>query len=170
MAEFTNEGMQEFIDLCIFTDRQLERVIGRSIYPGGKLVANAVKKAIDGIHTDDHLFKFAAEHDRMRAGPTKREKAWIAKSFGIAEIRRNVHGWNVKLGFDGYSDIRTTNPRIKMGVLPNALIARSVNSGTSFMAAQPFMDITVRQNTKACEKVIEEQFDKEIAKIWERYK
>lgn len=170
MAEFTNEGMQEFIDLCIFTDRQLERVIGRSIYPGGKLVANAVKKAIEGIHTDDHLFKFAAEHDRMRAGPTKREKAWIAKSFGIAEIRRNVHGWNVKLGFDGYSDIRTTNPRIKMGVLPNALIARSVNSGTSFMAAQPFMDITVRQNTKACEKVIEEQFDKEIAKIWERYK
>ena len=170
MAEFTNEGMQEFIDLCIFTDRQLERVIGRSIYPGGKLVANAVKKAIEGIHTDDHLFKFAAEHDRMRAGPTKREKAWIAKSFGIAEIRRNVSGWNVKLGFDGYSDIPTTNPKIKMGVLPNALIARSVNSGTSFMAAQPFMDITVRQNTKACEKAIEEQFDKEIAKIWERYK
>lgn len=170
MAEFTNEGIQEFVDLCIFTDRQLDRVIGRSIYPGGRLVANAVKKAIEGIHTDDHLFKFAAKYDRLRTGPTKREKAWIAKSFGIAEIRRNIHGWNVKLGFDGYSDIQTTNPKIKMGVLPNALIARSVNSGTSFMAAQPFMDISVRQNTQACEKAIEEQFDKEIAKIWERYK
>ena len=170
MAEFTNEGIQEFVDLCIFTDRQLDRVIGRSIYPGGRLVANAVKKAIEGIHTDDHLFKFAAKYDRLRTGPTKREKAWIAKSFGIAEIRRNIHGWNLKLGFDGYSDIQTTNPKIKMGVLPNALIARSVNSGTSFMAAQPFMDISVRQNTQACEKAIEEQFDKEIAKIWERYK
>ena len=170
MAEFTNEGIQEFVDLCIFTDRQLDRVIGRSIYPGGRLVANAVKKAIEGIHTDDHLFKFAAKYSRLRTGPTKREKAWIAKSFGIAEIRRNIHGWNVKLGFDGYSDIQTTNPKIKMGVLPNALIARSVNSGTSFMAAQPFMDISVRQNTQACEKAIEEQFDKEIAKIWERYK
>jgi len=167
LAEFTNEGIQEFVDLCIFTDRQLLRVIGRSIYPGGKLMSDGVKKAMLGIPTNDHLFSFATQHKRSRTGITTRQKAALIESFGIAEMRSNIHGWNVKLGFDGYNDI--VSERWPKGQ-PNAMIARSLNSGTSFLNAYPFMDTAVANYANVTVKAIEEQFDKEIAKIWERYK
>ena len=56
---------------------------------------------------------------------------------------------NVKLGFDGYG--RTKTKKYPKGV-PNQLIARSVNTGTSFRKRNPFMDRAVRAKRKLAEK------------------
>lgn len=50
--------------------------------------------------------------------------------------------YNVKIGFDGYNSIRTK--RWPKGQ-PNAMVARSVIRGTSFMAANNFMASAVRK-------------------------
>lgn len=83
---------------------------------------------------------------------------------GIARIRENSTGWNVKVGFDGYNKIVTK--RWPKGQ-PNAMIARSINSGTSFMIKYPFMDQTVRANEARVVDRIEEEFSKELEKVWD---
>ena len=162
MASFESQGLDDFINLAIFTDRQINSVIGRSIHPGARLMANAVKKAMKDIPVDD-----GSHHHGKRRGISTIQKEDLDKSFGIAKIRKTRHGWDVKLGFDGYNRIVTKKyPKGQ----PNAMIARSINSGTSFMRSYPFMDMTVEANEEATVQKISDQFDKELDKIWNRAK
>ena len=164
MASFESQGLDDFINLAIFTDRQINSVIGRSIHPGARLMANAVKKAIKNIPVDDRK---SHKHGGIRTGITSKQKKGLQDSFGIAKIRKTRHGWDVKLGFDGYNEIVTKKyPKGQ----PNAMIARSINSGTSFMRSYPFMDMTVEANEEATVQKISDQFDKELDKIWNRAK
>ena len=49
------------------------------------------------------------------------------------------------------------------------MIARSLNKGTSFMEAQPFMDQTIDAARHPVEDRIEQQFYKELENLWGRY-
>lgn len=155
-----NPGMEDFINLCIFTDRQLSKVIGRSIHPGAKIMGNAIKRSINGIIVDD-----TNDHKHKRRGPTKAQKDALIESFGIAAIKRTRYGWNVKAGWDGYNGIVTKKyPKGQ----PNAMIARSVNTGTSFMYPQHFLDNAVKGAEATTVQAIADQFDIELDKIWNK--
>lgn len=163
MASFESQGLDDFINLAVFTERQINSVIGRSIHPGARLMANAVKTAVQKIPVDDRK----SHHGSRRQGITSVQKQGLIESFGIAKIRKTRYGWDVKIGFDGYNSIVTKKyPKGQ----PNAMIARSINSGTSFMKAYPFMDTTVKANEEATVQKISDQFDKELDKIWNRVK
>lgn len=158
MPTFKVEGMDDFIDLCIKTDRTLTSVIGKSIYPAGEHMGNAVKTALRGVRTDDYK-----DHSIMKVGPTKKQLDALIESFGIAKMHAGNNGYNVKIGFDGYNDVVTKKyPKGQ----PNAMIARSVNKGTSFMVAQPFMDRTVRAEESKTVDIIKENFEKQMERIW----
>lgn len=165
MASFKCEGMEEFIETCIFTEKSLDGIVGRSIYPGAKIMGDAIKAATAGIPVDDTLFRFSAQYGRLRRGITSRQKKALIESMGIAEIKKNWFGYNVKIGWDGYNDIVTE--RWKDGQ-PNAMIARSLNSGTSFLQKYPFVDVTVNAYANPTVQAISEQFDKELDKIWNK--
>lgn len=165
MASFKCEGMDDFVNLCIFTDKQLDRVIGRSIYPGAKLMANAIKIATEAIPVDDSYFGFSEQYHKKRKGVTSRQKKALIESMGIAEIKKNRYGYNVKVGWDGYNDI--VSKRWPKGQ-PNVVVARALNSGTSFMRKYPFVDMTVNANASKTAEKISEQFDKELDKIWNK--
>lgn len=164
MASFESQGLDDFINLAIFTDRQINSVVGRSIHPGAKLMANAIAKAINGIPVDDRK---SHHYKGKRQGLTSAQKKGLVDSFGIARIRKTKYGWDVKVGFDGYNEIVTK--RWKKGQ-PNAMVARSINSGTSFMIKYPFMDTTVKAHEGATVQKISDQFDRELDKIWNRAK
>lgn len=158
MPSFKVDGMEDFINLCLKTDRTLDRVIGKSIYPGGKHMANAIKLSINSIKTNTEV-----DHKRKKTGPTEAQKEGLIESFGIAKMHAGSNGFNVKLGFDGYNSVITKKyPKGQ----PNAMIARSINIGTSFMRPQPFMDITVARESEETVRIIGEQFEKEMLKIW----
>lgn len=164
MAHMGVEGMEEFIELLIQTDKQTERMCGRSIYPGAKIISNAVKSALKSVRTDDSYHRFARRYGRKH-GITTKQLQGLIESMGIAKIKHRAGTYDVKLGFDGYNDIISTKwPKGQ----PNAMIARSLNKGTSFLQAQPFMDTTVEQKRQAVEEAIRNQFDKELEKIWSR--
>ena len=156
--KFEVDGMEDFIQLCVYTDKQLDKTIGRAVYPAAQYLANQVKSAINDLQTDD------SHGDAMKLGPTTRQKEGLQKSFGIARLRRKGNGFNVKLGFDGYNDIMQ-GKWARTGQ-PNAMIARSVNKGTSFMRPQPFMDRTVAREAQATIDILDKQFNEEIAKLW----
>ena len=162
MAKIEKEKVEAFINLCIFTDKELSRIIKSSIFKGGKVMGDAVGKAVKKIPVDD-----GDHHHGRRKGITSRQKLGLEKSFGIAKVRETRWGWNVKIGFDGYNDIVTAKyPKGQ----PNAMIARSLNSCTSFLIKYPFMDMTVQAYTDATVNAIEKEFDKRVDKIWNRDK
>ena len=85
---------------------------------------------------------------------------------GIAKMKRKEGGvFDVKLGFDGYNEVKTK--KYPNGQ-PNAMIARSINSGSSYMRRQPFMDMTIRVSKDRAEAAIEKKFNEELERFWSR--
>lgn len=162
MASIEVTGFTELLDLMDLTEKKIKSICGRTIYPGAKVVANVCKKELESLQTDDQLFRITKKFGALRAGPTKRQKRFLIESMGIAKIRRYKDGWDVKLGFDGYNDI--VSERWPKGQ-PNAMIARVVNKGTSYMKAQPFMEKTIKISENACIRAMQDEFDKEFNKI-----
>lgn len=160
MVSFKCTGIDEFLNICDLTVKQTDKILGRSIYPGGGIMYDAALRTVSAIRTDP-----AWRHPGRRLGPTEQQKAGLAESLGIAKIRKERWGLNVKIGFDGYNDIVTK--RWPKGQ-PNMMVARSVESGTSFMQPQYFMERAVNAATAAVEKAIEEQFYEELGNIWNK--
>lgn len=69
---------------------------------------------------------------------------------------------NVKIGFDGYN--RTKTEKYPKGQ-PNQLVARGVESGTSWKQKKPFIRPAVNRTKKKAEQMMAEILDKEINKI-----
>lgn len=166
MSAIRVEGMEEYLRLLDLNYKQLERICGRSVYPGAGYAYKECKKRVQALRTDDSYIKFSMQYGRNRRGITTRQKKGLIESLGIASLRHVGGAFDVKLGFDGYNDV--VSKRWPNGQ-PNAMIARSVNKGTSFMEAQPFMDQTVEAIRHTVENKIETQFYKELQKLWDRY-
>lgn len=153
MPKVTISGFKEYEQLLDKMSTETVRVLGEGIYAGANILANQIKHGIQGIRTE---------------GPSKweeerreKQKQALIHSFGIAPMQESNGFLNVKLGFEGYNDIKTpTYP----GGQPNAMVARMYNSGTSVLSKQGFFDKSVRaaqgQAKKTAVSVIEEEIDK----------
>ena len=82
--------------------------------------------------------------------------------FGISRLKDDDGFVNVKLGFDGYNSTKTE--KYPNGQ-PNVLIARSVNSGTTFRKKTKFVDKAVDSAKKAAEAAMDAACSREIEKI-----
>lgn len=161
MAEIKVEGMEEFIELLIATDKQTEKMISKSIYPGAKIVADVCKS-----YLETHIITSEGRHTTKQHYPSKKQKQGLIDSMGIAKMMRKEGGvFDVKLGFDGYNEVKTK--KYPNGQ-PNAMIARSINSGSSYMRRQPFMDMTIRVSKDRAEAAIEKKFNEELERFWSR--
>lgn len=116
-----------------------------------------VMQGIDSIIVDN---KFGTP-DNPAQGPTSYQKEGLYRSVGIAKARYDGTFYNVKIGFDGYNHLQTK--RWPQGQ-PNSLIARSIESGTSWMVKQPFMRKAERAAKAPCESVMQQVVEKEIDK------
>lgn len=158
MAKIEFRGLDEYVKQLNDIQAHTEEYCGKAIYKGADVVADAVKAAIQALPTDNRTYV----KDGMRSGPSNGQKAGLINSFGIAKMRQDGTLYNVKLGFDGYNSIKTkTWPKGQ----PNAMIARSVESGTSFMKANRFMNKTVNKSKGACEAVMKTTLENEISKL-----
>ena len=69
---------------------------------------------------------------------------------------------HVKLGFDGYNKQRTKKyPKGQ----PNSVIARSINSGSTWRKKNPFIDRATRSSKAACEDKMAQIIESEIKKV-----
>lgn len=163
MAIVKVEGIDELLLFCQIAQSKADRHIGRAIYPAAGYVMQEVVKHMNNIVTDDSPFWLRP----YRLGPTKKQKEWMIKSAGIAKLKHKRTVIDVKIGFDGYMPIKSTTS--KNGLQPVALIARSVNKGTSFMAAQPFMDLAIQTSEKQAVEIMDKALNEELEKAWDRY-
>lgn len=154
MAKWKFEGLDEYLITLEKLKANTGSAIGRAIYEGAGVVAKEVAAEIQ---------KLPVNNQYGSKGITSVQKAGLIEGFGISHAQTEARFYrNVKLGFDGYNKQYTENYPSGQ---PNSLIARSVNSGTSFRKKNPFVDRATRRAKGACEVRMAQVFEREITKI-----
>ncbi|MBQ8579345.1 MAG: hypothetical protein IJ448_01470 [Oscillospiraceae bacterium] len=159
MARYKLQGMEEYEKVLsgIASAAEKGELAGAAIYAGADVVADAIREGIQALPEVDHR-KHGSASDQLD-GITSAQKAGLLEGFGITSMRNDDGFFNVKLGFDGYNRVKT---RQWPSGQPNAMIARSINSGTSFRKKTRFVDIATRKAKPQAEKAMAEAFDHKL--------
>lgn len=140
MGYKVGRGIDQYISHLSNLALESEEITKRGVYDGMAVVADAIVASIGGI--------------RPGSGISEQDIADLRGGFGISRIENRGGTINVKSGFAG---------RNTKGV-PNAAVARSIESGTSYRAKQSFVSAAGRQAKAAAEQAIAKTIDEEINK------
>ena len=155
MARVKLHGFEEFENQLAQLGTRLVHIQGQAIYAGADIVADAVKAQIQALPVSDAW----GSPGNPRHGVTAVEKKGLLESFGIAPAQTQGYYTNVKLGFGGYNDDKTDDwPRGK----PNVMIARAIESGTSWSDKHPFFNKALQASRKRAEERMKEVMEREI--------
>lgn len=125
-----------------------DEIAKKAIYDGAGVVADRIKAELRHI-PDVHGYIL---ND-------------LEESFGITPMDRDRSGnWNAKIGFDGYGSKPTEE---YPNGLPNQMMARAIESGTSFRPKHPFVRPAVTRTRQQCLDKMRERIDIETKKIME---
>lgn len=158
MAKIQFKGLEEYsAKLNRLSALSRNKVIGAAVYDGASIVADAVKAEIQALPVDD-------SHDKKSKinGPSSDVKKALLEHMGVAPIQDDNGFLNVKVGFDGYTG--TATPRYPRGK-PVPMLARAVQSGTSFMEGHAFVKTAVRKSRKKAEETMKKRVEEEIEQI-----
>lgn len=157
MAKLKMQGLEKYEQQLLKLKDISREAIGQAIYDGAGIVADQVMANIQSLPVDERGYtKEGTLH-----GVTSLQKAGLAEGFGIAKLQDEGGYAHVKLGFNGYNGVKSkTYPNGQ----PNSMIARSVNSGSSFRDRIPFVDNAVSAKKSAAEQAMIKKFDSVISK------
>ena len=140
--DIKTEGLEELSEILGRLDSEAELVAAGALYDGAGVVADAMNGAVDSIKTEQFRYK------RDSRLPSPEEKEAMRGKIGIARFRKNGSEVDTLVGFtrgDGYVMLGKRKTAIRM-------IARSINSGTSFMEKQPVFRKAARKAKGAAEE------------------
>ena len=120
-------GLKELSSMLSQLGNEAENVAAGSLYDGAGVVADAFKSAVNSIRTEP----FKGKRDRRL--PSPEEKAALMGKTGIAKFNRTGGEVETLIGVSGAAGYANIGGKAKAV----RLIARSINSGTSFMPKQP---------------------------------
>lgn len=159
MANIRFKGLEEYEKKLSRLGQESERIAGAAIYEGAKVMADAIKSSIQSLPV---VRGYGTEERPLPGGVTSAQKQGLINGFGISSMQKDNGYYNVKIGFDGYNNTKTkAYPQGQ----PNQLVARGVESGTSWKQKYPFVRPAVNKSRKATEKRMEEILDREIEKL-----
>ena len=161
MGTFTFKGLEEYELKLAKLGLNTEKIIGKAVYAGAGVIADAVRKNISSLPNVPPKKAYGTATAPI-SGVTSVQKAGLLEGFGISKMELSNGYYHVKLGFDGYNRTKTKK---YPGGQPNMLIARSVESGTSFRSKYPFVSPAVRSSRKAAEQKIKEVLDEQIKRL-----
>lgn len=161
MAKISFKGLEAYeLRLSKLADKkEVERIAGQAIYEGASIMADEIKKGIEGLPV---VTGYGTDSNPLPGGVTAVQKAGLIDGLGIAPMQDDGGFLNVKIGFDGYN--RTKTEKYPQGQ-PNQLVARGVESGSSWKQAHPFVKPAIARARKRVEKEMAETIDEEIEKL-----
>ena len=154
MANIKYTGFDDYMALLRNIEANAEDIAKKAVYEGAKVVADAVKTQINSISVAG-----ASSYEEERR---EKQKECLRESLGISPMRDDSGFLNVKVGFDGYNDIKT---RKYPNGQPNAMVARIFNSGTSHNRKQPFFKRAISQSKERCKEVMRVEVEETIKAI-----
>ena len=142
------EGLTEVSQMLERLGNQAEAVASGALYDGAGVVADAMSAAVEKIVSKPTRF-YAVEGHFVRY-PTDAEKNALRGKVGIARFNKNGSEVDTLVGMAknaGYAEIDGKQK-------PIAEIARSIESGTSFMKKQPVFRRAANQSRSKAEAAI----------------
>ena len=166
MAKITFPGLAAYGEAL----RQLEAsfagnndILERAVAAGASVVADSIRAHLQALPEDE--YRYLADGDKF-AGVPQGQKKDLIDSFGLTPIDRDKNGFvHTKAGFDGYGSHPTK--AYPQGI-PNQLLARAVESGSSVRQKIPFVRPAVKASQKQALEAMDGVIDEETRKIMEK--
>lgn len=159
MARYAFKAGEEWAMKLSRLSANQREVAGKAIYAGAKVVADKIKSNIESL--PEESFRYLHNGDKF-SGVPKEQKKDLKESFGVARIDVDANGdYNTKLGFDGYGS--QPSKKYPQG-LPNQLLARAIESGSSVREKHPFVRPAVTATKKTAQAEMARVVDEEIKK------
>lgn len=160
MATIQTKGLDEYIakleKLTTLSDSR--EFVGRAIFEGAAVAKTGMLSELGSLRVSQ---QYAKDGEKIST-VTSVQKAGLLSGFGIAKMRKDGGAYNVKLGFAGYNGQRTSKwPHGQ----PNAMIARSIVSGTSFRSKNDFVGRAARKTRVQAVEAMQQEIEKQIEKI-----
>lgn len=170
VARITSKGIEKYMKQLQELNGDTDDVCKAGVFAGAKVMGDKIKAAIDTIpirtpppgKEQFHANKAAGE---FLEGLTPEQAEDLKKGFGIAAFNHENYAWNTKIGFNGYNRIKT---KAHPDGQPNAMIARSLESGTSIRIRTPFVEPTVKSGRKETEQAMEDAVSKKVSEIMKK--
>lgn len=135
-------GIEELENMLQKLGDQAQDVAAQALYDGVDVIADAYTRAAGSIRAEKRR-----HNEPGGRYPTREEKEAVQK-IGVARFQKDADSVDTSVGpAKGYTTINGKKKAIQ-------LIARSINSGTSFMKSQPVFRKAVSRNRKAAKEKI----------------
>lgn len=152
-------SVDNFIKDIDARSKEFKDMAGHSLYVGAAILADELRKNIEALPERPR----SGKKGEMLKGATKEQKQALLSHMGITKMLNKDGTYDLKIGFQGYDDDIT--PSYPQGH-PVSMIARAIESGTSFLQKTPFITATAK-NAKG---PAEEAMKKEIETQWQTEK
>lgn len=140
--------------------KELEKVAKKAVFAGAEIIADQVKQNLVALPEEE--FRRLKKDEQFKGVPVQ-QKNDLIESFGITKMGYDKYGvMHVKFGFDGYGKYKSK--KYPKG-LPNDLLARSIESGSSVRAKTPFFRKAVAAKKAEAQRKMEEIINEEFNKI-----
>ena len=145
MAKLSVKGLDKYISGLSKLSNAVDDDLGKAIYAGAQIVADAARAGIESIPVGKNPIKGEIEQV---------QKDGLLQGLGIAEMQLKGTELNVKLGMDGY------NAKGQ----PNSMILRSIEAGTSWgRPANPVVKKAVSKTRRQAEQAMVKAFEEAIS-------
>ena len=161
------KGLDAYMAKLSALEQSTDRVVREVIHDGAEIVADAIREGLERLPTSEHDGRpWWGTPGHLARGPSPEQKKGLIDSFGITRIDTDSRGFtNVHIGFDGYNSVTSTQwPKGQ----PNQMVARAVESGTSFMEANPVFKFRSRTARPKAQRAMKKRAEKEFQKDWSK--
>lgn len=163
MARISFKGADDYakaLQQLEFTAEQ-GKLLEDAVKAGAKPVADEIRRRLESLPEDK--FRFLQDGEKFDGLP-EQQKEDLAESFGLTPITRDRNGFvNTKAGFDGYG---TAPTKAYPKGIPNQLLARAVESGSSVRRKTPFVRPAVQATREEAVDEMDKAIRQELEKIF----
>lgn len=153
MPKMECKGLSGLISMFDALPGDVEKALKAGVYDGAHEVFKEVQAQIKALPESDQKSK----HRDI----TPKQKQGLLSSLYSTKIMADDGNVYTRISFTGYNDVRTE--KYPHGQ-PNIMIARSVESGGSYMNKRPFINKAKNASRQRAETATRTTFEKEISK------
>ena len=165
MANIEFKGIDEYAKVLAKVGQGSKGIIKAAVYEGADVVADAMRNAVSALPTISETEAIINwRRDVPNEGITAAQKEGLASGLGLSPMKDEGGYIYTKAGFAGYNGVHT---KAYPNGQPNALIARSLESGSSARKKHPFVRPAVNRVKAAAEARMGAKLDEMLSKIVE---
>lgn len=165
MAKIEFKGIDEYAKVLATLGNESEEIVKSAVYKGAAIVADEIKSGINSIpiqEGNNGLPPVGTPENKLY-GISRKQKGDLMDSFGLAPMENDGDYIQTKAGVDGYGSIPTKK---YPGGVPNVMLMRSIESGTSFRDKHPVFRQATNRARKRAEEAMKNEIDNQMQKYF----